>query len=133
MKIEEIYLRNFRCFEELSIVFDPRLTIFVGENGRGKTAILDAIAISFGRLLTKLPKIKGISLKDSDIRIIKNEKKAAFTLYQMSALDFKGVQVKWNAHKKRDSSVKTENKAKYEILGSLFDAVGFKQINDFTN
>jgi len=133
MKIEEIYLRNFRCFEELSIVFDPRLTIFIGENGKGKTAILDAIATAFGRLLTKLPKIKGISLKDSDIRIIENEKKSAFTRYQISALDFKGTHIKWTAHKKRDSSAKTKNEVEYEILGSLFDIAGFKQINEFAN
>jgi predicted ATP-binding protein involved in virulence len=133
MKINEIYLRNFRCFEELSIVFDPLLTIFVGDNGSGKTAILDAITIAFGRLLTKLPNLKGLSLKDNDIRIIEYKKKSAFVRYSMSTLDFKGDPVKWTAHKKRDSSPKTANEAKFEIAGSQFDIVGFKHINEFAN
>ena len=52
MRIEELHLKNFRCFKELDITFpkDPKidpngsnLAVFIGLNGAGKSAILDAI------------------------------------------------------------------------------------------
>ena len=45
MKIKELYLKNFRCFEETKIDFDEDYTIFVGINGAGKSSILNAIQI----------------------------------------------------------------------------------------
>ncbi|NOS87453.1 MAG: AAA family ATPase [Methylococcaceae bacterium] len=47
MRVEELHLKNFRCFKELDITFPAaNLAVFIGANGSGKTAILDAIAIS---------------------------------------------------------------------------------------
>ncbi|NOQ37242.1 MAG: AAA family ATPase [Methylococcaceae bacterium] len=46
MRIEELHLKNFRCFEELDINFpESNLAVFIGLNGSGKTAILDAITL----------------------------------------------------------------------------------------
>ncbi len=39
MHVEKLMLRNYRCYENLEIDFEKRLTVIVGENGRGKTAI----------------------------------------------------------------------------------------------
>ena len=47
MKIKELYLKNFRCFEETKINFNEDYTIFVGINGAGKSSILNAIQIMF--------------------------------------------------------------------------------------
>lgn len=46
MRIEELHLKNFRCFKELDITFPKsNLAVFIGLNGSGKSAILDAIAL----------------------------------------------------------------------------------------
>ncbi len=42
--LKDISIKNFRCFEDIEIEFDSRLNVIIGENGSGKTAILDAIA-----------------------------------------------------------------------------------------
>jgi len=44
IRLERLNLKNFRCFGDIEIKLDPRLTVFIAENGGGKTAILDAIA-----------------------------------------------------------------------------------------
>jgi predicted ATP-binding protein involved in virulence len=44
MKIVNLTMHNFRCFSDLSIDFDDHLTVVVGVNGSGKTAILDGLA-----------------------------------------------------------------------------------------
>lgn len=43
--IQHLELRNFRSFADLRIDFEPRVTLLVGRNGSGKTAVLDALAI----------------------------------------------------------------------------------------
>ncbi|MGX6592811.1 AAA family ATPase [Cetobacterium ceti] len=48
MKIKELYIKNFRCYENLKISLDENYTILIGANGAGKTAILDAMAIALG-------------------------------------------------------------------------------------
>ncbi|MFV5800128.1 AAA family ATPase [Klebsiella pneumoniae] len=50
MKIEKIKLQNFRCFghEVVELNFEEELTILVGGNGSGKTAVLQAVSRLFG-------------------------------------------------------------------------------------
>lgn len=45
MKLKEIRLKNFRCYEDLTVPLHENLTVLVAPNGQGKTAILDAISI----------------------------------------------------------------------------------------
>lgn len=46
MRLDQLKLRNFRCFVECAIDLHPNLTVLVAENGQGKTTILDAIGIA---------------------------------------------------------------------------------------
>ncbi|MBF0585187.1 MAG: AAA family ATPase [Magnetococcales bacterium] len=50
MYIESMTLSNFRCFGENAkdITFTPDLTVFVGANGSGKTAVMHALLRLFG-------------------------------------------------------------------------------------
>ena len=43
MYLNRIHFNNFKNFEEKSFDFSPKINAFVGNNGRGKTNILDAI------------------------------------------------------------------------------------------
>lgn len=50
MKLQSLYLANFRNFQEASIDFGPKLNVFYGLNAQGKTSLLEAISlISTGR------------------------------------------------------------------------------------
>ncbi len=50
MILEKIVVKNFKCFgpEPQTIIFDPKLTAFIGGNGSGKTAALLALSRMFG-------------------------------------------------------------------------------------
>ena len=43
MYIESLELKNFRNYEELSIVLDPGTNILYGDNAQGKTNVLEAV------------------------------------------------------------------------------------------
>lgn len=45
MKIDHLTLQNFRKYTQAQFQFHPRMTVLIGENGSGKTTILDALAI----------------------------------------------------------------------------------------
>lgn len=46
MYLKKLILHNFKCFEEIDIDFDEKLTVIVGSNGAGKTSILEGAAIA---------------------------------------------------------------------------------------
>lgn len=51
MKLIQIEMENFRCFERLRVSLEDDVTAVIGVNGAGKTGLLDAIALSLLPLL----------------------------------------------------------------------------------
>lgn len=51
MKLRNMKIRNYRCFKEAELDFDEHITLIVGQNGAGKTTILDATAVSISTFL----------------------------------------------------------------------------------
>ena len=55
MKVNSLRIQNFKRFEDRTLELHPRFTLLVGDNGAGKTTILDALAIAAGIWLVKPP------------------------------------------------------------------------------
>ena len=55
MRINKLRLRNFKKFSELTLDLHPQFSLLVGENGSGKTSILDALSVALGVWLTDVP------------------------------------------------------------------------------
>lgn len=45
MQLNDLQLRNFRNYQDLSLTFDKNITIFLGENAQGKTNVLESIYV----------------------------------------------------------------------------------------
>ncbi|NJO16053.1 MAG: AAA family ATPase [Thioploca sp.] len=58
IRIKKLKLENFRGFEQLELEFHQDLTVLIGENGAGKTAILDCLAIFLNIFLEEIIKRK---------------------------------------------------------------------------
>lgn len=73
VKILELQLTNFKKFSEQTCTFHPHFTLLVGENGEGKTTILDALAVAAGIWLVEPPdstlKASRRNILPQDIRI----------------------------------------------------------------
>lgn len=54
MKLKSAKLVNYRCFKDAVIEFDEHITLLLGKNGSGKTAILDAVAVAISTFLLGL-------------------------------------------------------------------------------
>ncbi|QOY54010.1 AAA family ATPase [Candidatus Sulfurimonas marisnigri] len=86
LKINKLYLDNYRAFEDFTIDFDEQLTVLIAINGKGKTAILDAIAVAFGTFVNATGLANGVVFHREDVRRFKvretqsNEMEEAYPL-----------------------------------------------------
>lgn len=48
MNLSNVKIKNFRNIEELDIKFKPGFNLIKGKNGKGKTSVLEAIAVGLG-------------------------------------------------------------------------------------
>jgi len=69
MRIDEIHIKNFKNFESKIFQFNPQFTVIIGDNGTGKTAILDALAVGLGCFLLGIGEAKSRSIKKEEIRL----------------------------------------------------------------
>lgn len=69
MYIKRIDIQNFKAISELSLQFKPGVNILIGDNGVGKTSILDALVVALGGFLYG---VNGASVKNiimSDVKM----------------------------------------------------------------
>lgn len=74
LRLDHLELKNYRCFGEVSLDFHPELTVFVADNGSGKTALLDAAALALSTFVDAVSgttKLHGFLR--SDIRLALDE------------------------------------------------------------
>jgi predicted ATP-binding protein involved in virulence len=51
VRIDRIKIKNFKGFEEMEFELNPHFTVFIGDNAKGKTSVLDALAVAAGSFL----------------------------------------------------------------------------------
>lgn len=112
MKLNHLSLENFRACQQLDMALGRRLTVLLGNNGSGKTSVLDGIAIGLGAVLTHLPSVSGITFRKSgDIR----QKTGLLAPYTRVTLETT-TGLSWDRTKRRDKS-KATAKATPSALG----------------
>jgi len=55
MRIDQLHIENFKKFASQDFSFHPKFTLLAGDNGAGKTTVLDALAVAAGVWLVKAP------------------------------------------------------------------------------
>ena len=121
MKLKHITLTNYRCFKNLHVELDPRLTAIIAPNGLGKTSILDAIATALGPFLTRLPNIQGKNPLKTDFRTDNNGSKPPYMRISCESSD----NIKWDRTEKRDNSPQTAK--------DIPEGIALKQIHEYSD
>lgn len=68
MKINKIRIRNFKGFEDRHFSFNDRFTVLIGDNGAGKSTVLDALAFSLGTFFLGVDGVSTYAIKQTDKR-----------------------------------------------------------------
>lgn len=69
MHLKTLGLKNFRCYEEVEIDFHPEYTVLVGDNGTGKSTVLDAVAIALGGYLAGFDGVASNKIAQEDAHL----------------------------------------------------------------
>lgn len=86
MEIQKLQLTNLGRFDNLEVDFAPtedypsNVTVFIGNNGAGKTSILDALATSLSWFVARLRTEKGNGTPIDELNIINNAPAASISL-----------------------------------------------------
>lgn len=73
LRIDRLELNNYRCFTQCAVDFHPSLTVLVAENSKGKSAILDAIAIALDPIIATIVGSQSIGFPLGAIHLSKSE------------------------------------------------------------
>ena len=118
MYLNSLELRNFRKFEELHIGFDRQLTVLVGDNGYGKSAVVDAAAIALGTFFMYIPRVSQRSIRDADARVASRavgstiERRPQFPVIIRAEGSAYGRSLSWQRELRRDGGKTTWGNAR---------------------
>ncbi|VAW49557.1 ATP-binding protein [hydrothermal vent metagenome] len=112
--LEKLDLVNFRQFDHLKIKLESDITVLIGDNGCGKTTIMEAISKTLSWICANLKKEGANGQRINDSLDIKNDAKESFTDIISSFSFGDGVKhlsatlskAKVGAEKKRDNDIK---------------------------
>jgi predicted ATP-binding protein involved in virulence len=135
MRIDRLEIKNFKKFSDYTLELHPQFTLLVGDNGTGKTTLLDALAISAGVWLVNSPDTtlnnSRRNILPSEIRLEAISSDTITQLVERTPVQIKatgeidGRAVQWLRQIKSNGS-RTSNtgaKAALEIISSLFQQV----------
>ena len=69
MNIEKLIINNYKAIESTEITLKPGINLLVGDNGVGKTSILEAIVVALGGLFMNVTGVQTKNIAKDDIRI----------------------------------------------------------------
>lgn len=100
LRIDHLELSNYRCFTECKLDLHPSLTVLVAENARGKSAILDAIAIALDPIVSTMAGVAPSGFPRGAVHLAKKESRLMEavlpTRVQASGSIAGHVSVKWS-------------------------------------
>ncbi|CDE53497.1 dNA double-strand break repair Rad50 ATPase [Roseburia sp. CAG:303] len=69
MYLEKIHIQNYKAIEELNIDLKPGVNLLIGDNGAGKTSVLEGIAVALGGLFVNVAGVSTKNIVKEDVRM----------------------------------------------------------------
>ena len=69
MYLEKVHIQNYKAIEDLNIAFKPGVNLLIGDNGAGKTSVLEGIAVALGGMFVNVAGVSTKNILKDDVRI----------------------------------------------------------------
>ena len=69
MIFKEVQIQNYKAIKDMQLQFSPGVNLLIGDNGVGKTSVLDALAVALGGFLSGVSGVPVDGIQQADIRI----------------------------------------------------------------
>ena len=70
MYLEKVHLQNYKAIEELDIDLKPGVNLLIGDNGAGKTSVLEGIAVALGGMFVNVAGVSTRNIIKDDVRMV---------------------------------------------------------------
>ena len=68
MYLKQVTIENFRGIADMTLELQPGINLLIGDNGVGKTSVLEAIVAGLGACFKEIPAASAVSIKPDDVR-----------------------------------------------------------------
>lgn len=107
MKLTNLTISNFKMFEHLNLIFEPGFNLILGDNGVGKTTILEAASVALSGFFIGMEDVPVRNIYKNDVRyqILKDHNGTPNKSYTCpveirSTLVYGGAEYTWTRTKK---------------------------------
>lgn len=69
MYLEKVHIKNYKAIEELDINLKPGVNLLIGDNGAGKTSVLEGIAVALGGMFVNVAGVSTKNILKDDVRL----------------------------------------------------------------
>lgn len=70
MYLEKINLKNYKAIEEIELNLRPGINLLIGDNGSGKTSVLEGMAVALSGLFVNVAGVSTKNVVKEDVRIM---------------------------------------------------------------
>jgi predicted ATP-binding protein involved in virulence len=70
MHLERVTLKNYKAIEDIEIELKPGVNLLIGDNGAGKTSVLEGIAVALSGLFVNVAGVNTKNIVKDDVRIV---------------------------------------------------------------
>lgn len=106
MLLKNLHIINFKMFEDLNLQFKPGFNLILGDNGVGKTSVLEAATVAVSGFLTGMEDIPTRNIYKDDIHyniIVNNngtfDRSYCYPVEIESTISYAGTDYTWNRTK----------------------------------
>ena len=114
MILKKLRVSNFKMFEELELSFEPGFNLLIGDNGVGKTTVLEAASIALSGFLLGMEDVYARNIYKDDVhyKILKDRNGTPNKSYHIpveigSTLEYKGTDYSWSRTRKDTTGSRT--------------------------
>lgn len=123
MVLKKLCISNFKMFEYLELFFEPGFNLLLGDNGVGKTTILEAASVALSGFFIGMEDVSARNIFKSDVRyqLLKDHNGTPNKLYHIpvmvsNVMEYDGVDYQWTRAKKDASGGSRTTIDRKEIL-----------------
>ncbi|WP_287085136.1 AAA family ATPase [Blautia sp. LMAG:89] len=69
MYLEKIHIENYKAIEKLDVDLKPGVNLIIGDNGAGKTSVLEGIAVALGGFFVNVAGVSTKNIVKDDVRM----------------------------------------------------------------
>ena len=120
MRLNKVVIQNFRGIEHIELDLDEQLNVLIGENGSGKTVILEALTVAVGAFMIGLRDVSTRGIGDDDVRYTVQQEYAYPVVIQANGT-IDGQMVSWS--RARHSKTGSANHKKAHPISKIARAM----------